>query len=226
MLVPKDPNDEKDVIIEIRAAVGGDEAAHLGRRPLPHVQRYAETHGLGRSSRSRAPSPRRAASRRSPSPSRARAPTQPAQVRGRAAPGAAGPQDRVAGPGPHLDRHGGGAARGRGRRGGDPRERPRDRRVPLHRARRPVGQHHRLGGPDHPQAHRHGGHLPGREEPAAEQDQGDAGAAGPAVPDRVGPGQTPSRPPTARPRWGRGSGPRRSAPTTTGRTGSPTTASA
>ena len=29
MLIPKDPNDEKDVIVEIRAAAGGDEAAIL-----------------------------------------------------------------------------------------------------------------------------------------------------------------------------------------------------
>ena len=27
MLLPKDPNDEKDVIMEIRAGTGGDEAA-------------------------------------------------------------------------------------------------------------------------------------------------------------------------------------------------------
>ena len=27
LLIPKDPNDEKDVIVEIRAAAGGDEAA-------------------------------------------------------------------------------------------------------------------------------------------------------------------------------------------------------
>ena len=29
LLIPKDPNDEKDVIVEIRAAAGGDEAAIL-----------------------------------------------------------------------------------------------------------------------------------------------------------------------------------------------------
>ncbi len=27
LLIPKDPNDDKDVIVEIRAAAGGDEAA-------------------------------------------------------------------------------------------------------------------------------------------------------------------------------------------------------
>ena len=29
LLIPKDPNDDKDVIVEIRAAAGGDEAAIL-----------------------------------------------------------------------------------------------------------------------------------------------------------------------------------------------------
>ena len=29
LLIPKDPNDEKDVIVEIRAAAGGDEAPYL-----------------------------------------------------------------------------------------------------------------------------------------------------------------------------------------------------
>ena len=43
----------------------------------------------------------------------------PDEVRGRRASGAASPQDRVAGPGPHLDRHGRRPARGRGDRGRD-----------------------------------------------------------------------------------------------------------
>ena len=33
LLIPKDPNDEKNVILEIRAGTGGDEAAILPRRP-------------------------------------------------------------------------------------------------------------------------------------------------------------------------------------------------
>ncbi|HSG78436.1 MAG TPA: peptide chain release factor 1, partial [Acidimicrobiia bacterium] len=45
MLVPKDPNDEKDVIIEIRSAVGGDEAAIWAGDLLRMYERYAETHG-------------------------------------------------------------------------------------------------------------------------------------------------------------------------------------
>jgi len=42
LLLPKDPNDEKNVIVEIRAGTGGDEAALFAgtvcRNPLPHVQ--------------------------------------------------------------------------------------------------------------------------------------------------------------------------------------------
>ena len=57
------------------------------------------------------------------------------QVRGRHAPRAARPRDRVAGPHPHLHRHGRRAARGRGGRRPDRPERPPDRRLPLVRAR-------------------------------------------------------------------------------------------
>ena len=38
LLVPKDPNDEKNVILEIRAGTGGDEAALFAARSVPHVQ--------------------------------------------------------------------------------------------------------------------------------------------------------------------------------------------
>jgi len=46
MLLPKDPNDEKNVIIEIRAGTGGDEAALFGADLLRMYQRYAERHGF------------------------------------------------------------------------------------------------------------------------------------------------------------------------------------
>ena len=44
MLIPKDPNDERDVIVEIRGAAGGDEAALFARDLYEMYQRYAETH--------------------------------------------------------------------------------------------------------------------------------------------------------------------------------------
>ena len=45
LLLPKDPNDEKNVILEIRAGIGGDEAALFGADLLRMYQRYAERHG-------------------------------------------------------------------------------------------------------------------------------------------------------------------------------------
>jgi peptide chain release factor 1 len=43
-LAPRDPNDDKDVIIEIRAAAGGDEAAIWAGDLLRMYQRYADRH--------------------------------------------------------------------------------------------------------------------------------------------------------------------------------------
>ena len=45
LLVPKDPNDERDVIVEIRAGTGGEEAALFAADLYRMYVRYAETHG-------------------------------------------------------------------------------------------------------------------------------------------------------------------------------------
>ncbi len=45
MLVPKDPNDEKNVILEIRAGTGGDEAALFAADLFRMYTRYAENRG-------------------------------------------------------------------------------------------------------------------------------------------------------------------------------------
>ena len=68
----------------------------------------------------------------------------------------------------------------------------RDRRVPRDRAGRAVGEHHRLRGADHAQADRPRRVVPGREEPAPEQGQGDAHPAGAAAAGRAGASSTPS----------------------------------
>ena len=44
LLLPKDPNDEKNVIVEIRAAAGGDEAALFASDIFRMFTRYAERH--------------------------------------------------------------------------------------------------------------------------------------------------------------------------------------
>ena len=45
LLLPKDPNDEKNVIIEIRAGTGGDEATLFAAEVLRMYSRYAERQG-------------------------------------------------------------------------------------------------------------------------------------------------------------------------------------
>ena len=44
-LTPKDPNDDKDVIMEIRAAAGGDESSLFGGELYRMYVRWCETHG-------------------------------------------------------------------------------------------------------------------------------------------------------------------------------------
>ncbi|NVO83993.1 peptide chain release factor 1 [Hymenobacter terrestris] len=46
LLIPKDPNDSKDVIMEIRAGAGGDEAAIFAGDLQRMYMRYAEKHNL------------------------------------------------------------------------------------------------------------------------------------------------------------------------------------
>src|SRR6202795_265748 len=45
LLLPKDPNDDKSVIVEIRAGTGGDEAALFAGDLFRMYSRYAETQG-------------------------------------------------------------------------------------------------------------------------------------------------------------------------------------
>jgi peptide chain release factor 1 len=46
LLLPKDPNDEKNVMLEIRAGTGGDEATLFAAEVFRMYSRYAEEHGL------------------------------------------------------------------------------------------------------------------------------------------------------------------------------------
>ena len=45
LMIPKDPNDDKNVILEVRAGTGGDEAALFGADLLRMYMRYAERRG-------------------------------------------------------------------------------------------------------------------------------------------------------------------------------------
>ena len=46
LMMPKDPNDDKDIFIEVRAGAGGDEAAIFGGDLARMYMRYAETHSM------------------------------------------------------------------------------------------------------------------------------------------------------------------------------------
>lgn len=46
LLIPKDPNDDKDVIVEIRAAAGGDEVAIFAGDLMRMYSKYAEANGF------------------------------------------------------------------------------------------------------------------------------------------------------------------------------------
>lgn len=46
LLLPKDPNDERNVVMEIRAGTGGEEAALFGMDLYRMYSRYAERHGF------------------------------------------------------------------------------------------------------------------------------------------------------------------------------------
>ena len=45
LMIPKDPLDKKNVILEVRAGTGGDEAALFANDLLRMYQRYAENQG-------------------------------------------------------------------------------------------------------------------------------------------------------------------------------------
>ena len=147
------------------------------------------------------------------------------QVRGRHAPRPARPRDRVPGPDPHLDRDRRRAARGRGGGGGDRRQRPADRRLPVLGPGRPVGQHDRLGGPDHPQAVRASSSRCRTRSPSCRTASARCGCCARASTSGRSPSSRPRSPPRAWRRSARASAPRRSAPTTTASAGSRTTGS-
>ena len=223
-MVERDPNDDKNVLVEIRAGTGGDEAALFAGDLYKMLTRYAEERGFATEVLSQSASEVGGFKEVT------------FAVKGDGAysvfkfEGGTHRVQRV----PETESQGRihtstatdrGAAGGRGGRGRGRPERPPDRRLPLLRARRAVGQHDRLGGPDHPQTDRDRRLDAGREVPAAEQGPGDAGAAGAAATSASWPSSRRRSPPSARPRSAAASAPRRSAPTTSPRAGSPTTGS-
>src|SRR5665647_604488 len=124
LLVPRDPDDERDIILEVKAGEGGEESALFAGDLLRMYLRYAERRGWrteiidatesalgGYKDVQVSVKARRRRARRCP--------VGAAEVRRWRAPSPAGAGDRVPGPHPHISRRRVGDARGRRRRGHD-----------------------------------------------------------------------------------------------------------
>ena len=223
-MVERDPNDSKNVIVEIRSGAGGDEAALFAGDLYRMLTKYAERRGFKTEGLNHSPSPAggfkdvtfavkgdgaysvfkyeagvHRVQRVPATESQGRIHTSTATV-------AVLPEAEDV----EVD---------------DRPERPADRRVSLLGPGRPVGEHDRLGGADHPQADRPGGLDAGREVAAPEPRARAARAARAPLRARAAraAGGAGRRPPRAG--RDRASVRRRSARTTTPRAGSPTTAS-
>ena len=122
-LVERDPADEKDVIVEVRQGVGGDEAALWAGDVYRMLTRYAERRGFKTETLSTSES-EGGGVQGDGLRGQGRGRLLDLQVRGRDAPRPARARDRVAGADPHVDRDRRRHARGRGGRDRDPRERP------------------------------------------------------------------------------------------------------
>ncbi len=174
MLIPKDPNDAKNVILEIRAGTGGEEAALFASDLFRMYSRYAERQGWklevlnmsdsgiiamieGRNvySRLKYESGVHRVQRVPVTEASGRIHTSTATVA--VLPG------------------------GRGSGRADPGEGPADRHVLLERPWRPERQYHLLGGAYHSPAERAGRVTAGREVTDQEPGEGDEGVARPAL---------------------------------------------
>ena len=127
LLVPGDPNDSRDVILEVKAGEGGEESALFAGDLLRMYLRYAERHGwkteiidstmTGLGGYKDATVAIKSGARGVKAGWRGGWGVVAAEVRGRRAPGAAGAGHRVAGADSHLGRWRAGHARGRPGRG-------------------------------------------------------------------------------------------------------------
>ena len=147
-MVERDPNDDKNVIVEIQGGAGGDEAGAVGRRPLP------DAHPLRRAPRLQGRAAATSATASTRSRSRATAPTRSSSTRAArtACSACRRPSRRAAStPRPRRSR-----CCPRPRRSTSQID-PNDLQIDVYRSSGPgraVGQHDRLGGAHHAQADR------------------------------------------------------------------------
>ena len=185
LLLPKDPNDDKNVVLEIRAGTGGDEATLFAAEIFRMYTRYAETQGWKLEVTSASESAVGGLKEVIALVTGNKVYSQ-AEVRERRAPRAARAGDRAAGARAHFGDHGGGAARSRRSGSQDRAQGHPDRHVLLLGSGRAERQHHVFGGAHHAPADRPGGVVPGRKIADQESRQGGARAALAAVRDGAG----------------------------------------
>ena len=226
LLQPKDPNDDKNVFVEIRAGTGGDEASLFAAEIMRMYIRYAEHEALeGRHHRRELLVGQRHQGR--DDPDRGRQGLLAAEVRVGRAPRPARSADRDAGTHPHLGDHRGGAPGSRRTStSSGQREGPAHRHVLLVRSGRPVGQHDLLGRPHDAHPERRGRVVSGREVADQEPREGAEGPQGAPLRHRAPEARGRALRDAQRHDRQRRPLARRSAPTTSRRTASPTTASA
>ncbi len=145
LLLPKDPLDEKDVVLEIRAGTGGDEATLFAAEVFRMYSRYAETQHwkveVTSASESAVGGLKEVIALVSGDKVYSKLKYESGVHRVQRV-----PATETAGPRAHLGDHRRGAARSRRSRSQDRRQGHPHRYVLLLRSRRAVGEHHVLGG--------------------------------------------------------------------------------
>ena len=173
LLLPKDPNDEKNVVLEIRKGTGGDEASLFAAELFRMYTGYAETRGwkveVTSASESRVGGLNEVIALVSGHKVYSQLKYESGVHRVQRV-----PATETAGPRPYFRGDRRRAARSRRRRNPDRSEGHPHRHVLFVRSRRAVGEHNLLGRAHHAPADGPGGVLPGRE--VADQESGESRA--------------------------------------------------
>ena len=176
LLVPKDPNDEKNVIVEIRAGTGGDEASLFAGELFRMYSRYAESQGWRVEILESSPSSV-GGLKEVVAAIQGQQGLLEAEIRERRASRAARARDRAAGPHPYIRGDRRGAARSGRNRHQDRGEGSAHRYVLLVGPRRAIGEHDVLRRSHHAYPERARRVAAGRKIPDQESREGHARVA-------------------------------------------------